>query len=46
MASKRIQKELIEINKDHTTNFSAGPSNPNNIYNWQATIMGPDESPY
>lgn len=42
---RRIKKELEEIQKEPPSNCSAGPL-PNNIKEWQATIIGPSESPY
>jgi ubiquitin-conjugating enzyme E2 D len=42
---RRIKKEYEEITNNPPTNCSAGPID-DNFYNWQATIMGPENSPY
>eukprot|EP01100_Stratorugosa_tubuloviscum_P015824 TRINITY_DN94_c0_g1_i1.p1 TRINITY_DN94_c0_g1~~TRINITY_DN94_c0_g1_i1.p1 ORF type:complete len:250 (+),score=122.75 TRINITY_DN94_c0_g1_i1:27-776(+) len=42
---KRIQKELAEISLEPPCNCSAGPKE-DNLYEWVATILGPEASPY
>ena len=46
MAVKRLQKEILDIQKDTSENCSAGLSNNSDLFNWDATIIGPTETPY
>ena len=45
-ASKRIKYELANFNKNPPANCAAGPINDNDIFQWEAIIMGPKDSPY
>ena len=42
---KRIQKEIVDFNKDPPVNCSIEPDN-NNLLFCQATILGPSDTPY
>jgi ubiquitin-conjugating enzyme E2 D/E len=43
---RRIQNECKEMVSTPPANCSAGPINEEDIFTWNATIMGPEGSPY
>jgi ubiquitin-conjugating enzyme E2 D/E len=45
MSARRINKEISDLAKDAPENCSAGPRGEN-IYLWDAMIVGPTETPY
>ena len=46
-ALKRIEKELKVFNEDeHDDAFTAGPIDESDMFAWEGTIPGPEDSPY
>lgn len=47
MALRRIKKELIDVTSDPPENCSVSPvSDLEDFFSWNATILGPESSPY
>ena len=45
-ALKRLQKELKDFNNEGPEDFSAGPIDDSDLFNWEASVVGPEDSPF
>jgi len=45
MSLQRLRKEYEQMKNDYTPNLSAAPVD-DNLYQWEAIILGPTETPY
>ena len=45
-AYKFIKKQLINFERDPPPGITAGPYNDNDLFHWQAIIIGPKDTPY
>jgi ubiquitin-conjugating enzyme E2 D/E len=43
---KRLRSELTKLKNNKIPNISANPINDHDLYNWTATIKGPEGTPY
>ncbi len=46
MAMLRLASDLKAITDDPPSGVSASPVNDDSLFTWNATIVGPDESPW
>ena len=45
-ARKRLQMELKKFNDEVPEGFSAGPIDDSDLFNWEASVVGPEDSPF
>lgn len=46
MATRKLLRELNDLQQDPPSNCSAGLVNEGNLFHWTATLLGPEDSPY
>ena len=46
MATKRLQKELIDAGLNPLPNISAEPIDEDDYFKWSASLIGPENTPY
>ncbi|XP_077550280.1 uncharacterized protein LOC144163269 [Haemaphysalis longicornis] len=46
MALNRIRREMEGIGRNPSANCSAGPTDPDDLLHWRATILGLEDSPF
>ncbi|KAF9147190.1 hypothetical protein BG015_011216 [Linnemannia schmuckeri] len=46
MALRRLQAELLDLNKNPIDNVTVGPVDESNVLHWRGQITGPANSPY
>ncbi|KAG0272804.1 hypothetical protein BGZ95_011411 [Linnemannia exigua] len=46
MALRRLQAELLDLNKNPIENVTIGPIDESNVLHWRGQISGPVNSPY
>jgi len=45
-ALKRIEKELKKFNEEEPEGLTAGPEDDSDMFKWNASLTGPENSPY
>lgn len=45
-AIRRINKEYYDLLRDPLDNITAGPISDDNLFDWTATLIGPEDTPY
>ena len=45
-AVKRLQKELKKFNEEEPEGLSAGPIDDSDMFKWEASLTGPEDSPF
>ena len=45
-AKKRLEKELTNFNKEEQEGLTAGPVDDSDLFKWEASLTGPEDSPY